>query len=115
MKLIILSRDLMFTSRLEGVARKLNLTVVQAPNAGDAASFAGEDDCRFLIVDLQFPGLDVKKIVEAVRQSGSGQVQIVACGPHVHEHRLEEARRAGCDQVVTRGQLDREAESILQP
>lgn len=114
MKLIILSRDLMFTSRLEGVARKLALTVAQASDMESAVAIVAAGDCRFLIVDLQLPNLDVKKLVDGVRASNAEPVQIIACGPHVHAQRLEAARQAGCDQVVSRGQLDREAEAILQ-
>jgi hypothetical protein len=55
-------------------------------------------------------------VVAAARKGASEQnspLAILAYGPHVHEDRLAAARAAGCDAVVSRGQLDREADSLL--
>ncbi len=115
-KLVLVSGDLMLGARVEGAARQCGLTMVTA--AGHAQAIAASaDECRAVLIDLRTPGLDVAELVDALRQQTahlSARLTIVACGPHVHEQRLDEARRAGCDLVVTRGQLDREAEAIFQ-
>ncbi|MCG8448682.1 MAG: hypothetical protein MI725_03755 [Pirellulales bacterium] len=111
MKLYLLSQDLMLTARTEGVARKLGMRVVTLRDS--AAATCGLEDCQLLVVDLGLAGVDLEKTVRQVRQLQT-PVPIVACGPHVHEVRLEEARNAGCDLVVSRGQWDRDAEKLCQ-
>ena len=114
MKLVLLSRDLMLTSRVDGVATQKGFATIHAADHVGAVAAAKDDDCQILFVDLQLPGLDINALVNGVREKASREVRIVACGPHVHEHRLAAAREAGCDQVVTRGQFDREADTILE-
>jgi len=112
-KLVLVSSDLILGARIEGATQQCGLTMVTVGGQGPALEASG-DDCRAVIIDLRTPGINVAKLVEALRKQGDSSLPIVACGPHVHEQRLDEARRAGCDLVLTRGQLDREAESILQ-
>ncbi len=114
MKLVILSRDLMLTSRIDGVANKKSFAIVHAADLANAVSSVADEECQILFVDLQLPGLDIETLVREVREIRSEGVRIIACGPHVHEHRLAAAQRAGCDLVVTRGQFDREADTILE-
>ena len=104
MNLLLLSQDLMLTARTEGVARKLGMTVVTRRDL----SAADWDSCRLLVVDLSLPGLDIPNVVK------QAVVPVIACGPHVHEARLADARQAGCDLVVSRGQWDRDAERLCQ-
>jgi len=121
-KLVLVSGDLVLGARVEGAARKCGLTMVTAAGHAPAVAACG-DDCRLVLIDLRSPGLDVAALVDELRQQTANPVPanlvpanlvIVACGPHVHEMRLDEARQAGCDLVVTRGQLEREAEAIFQ-
>lgn len=112
MKLVVFSRDLMLASSLEGAARKVGLELSTCSAQEAAVSAAMEEDCRFLLLDLGVPGLELSQLVQEIR-AATDQVQIIAFGPHVHEQRLTEAEQAGCDQVVTRGQLHREAEAIF--
>ncbi|NOY40685.1 MAG: hypothetical protein GXP26_02445 [Planctomycetes bacterium] len=114
MKLVFLGRDLMLSSRVEGAAQNLGFSVSHAADVAGAITALSNDECRLVFVDLQLPGLDIVALVEGVRKIEDAEVLIVACGPHVHEQRLNEARQAGCDRVVTRGQFDRDANSILQ-
>jgi len=113
MKLALLSRDLMLTSRVDGVANQKGYTTTPAADAASAIVAVADHDCQLLFVDLQLPGLDIVALVNQVRETSGSEVRIVACGPHVHEKRLAAARQAGCDLVVTRGQFDREADTIL--
>jgi len=113
--LLLASRDLMLSSRTEGAARKLGLTLVMAHDESQIYMLCAEENGPVvLLVDLRLPGLDIYQLVAAVRAGEGGSVPILACGPHVHEARLAAARKAGCDWVVTRGQLDRDLESLLQ-
>ncbi len=109
MKLLVLSNDLMIGARVEGAARQRGLTTVTVRDQQAAIDTASEGDCRVLIVDLRCPGLNIGDLVKSVKE----HLPLVACAPHVHEAKLEAARAAGCDAVVTRGQLDRELEELL--
>jgi DNA-binding NarL/FixJ family response regulator len=106
-KLVLVSGDLMVASRIEGAARKCGLNMSTA--VGHAVA---EGDCRVVLVDLRTPGLELPTLIANVRQLAP-QPAVVAFGPHVHEESLAQARNAGCDLVVSRGQLERDAESIL--
>lgn len=114
MKLVLLSRDLMLSSRVDGAARRCGYSVVVAAEQSLAVSAVADNDCQLLFVDLQLPDLEIAALVDQVRRSAAGDLCIVACGPHVHERRLHAAREAGCDRVVTRGQFDQQADQILQ-
>ena len=111
-KLLLVSSDLVLSSRIQGATANCGLALTTAADHA-AAVAACDDDCRVVLLDLRTAGLDVAALVEGLRQH-SAKLSIVACGPHVHAQRLKEARAAGCDMVVTRGQLDQEAESILR-
>ncbi len=110
MKLLLLSNDLMIGSCVEGAARQHELTMVTVRDQQAAIDAASEGDCRALIVDLRLPGLNIGDLVESVKE----HLPVVACAPHVHETRLAAAREAGCDVVLTRGQLDRELGAVLE-
>ena len=110
-QLVLVSQDLMFTSRTEGIARQLGMTFSTASNLGAVSS--SHDDCQLIVVDLTFPGIDIEELVRQIRNSNSN-VPIIACAPHVHEQRLEQARKAGCNLVVSRGQWDRAAERLCE-
>ena len=113
MKLVLLSHDLMIASCVEGAARQSGLTTVTVRDQQTALDTASDEACRLLLVDLRLPGLGIEALVQSVRQTSKQHLPIVACGPHVHELNLTAARAAGCDVVVTRGQLDREAAEII--
>ncbi len=118
MKLVLLSGDLMLGACVEGAARKHGLSVVTVGNLETAITATADPECRILMIDLRLPNLQIVDLVTAVRQasdhSKSPSVSIIACGPHVHEAKLAEARQAGCDAVVTRGQFDRDAQALLE-
>ena len=111
-KLLLVTGDLMLLSRLERVAQVCSLTKVVAANR-DQAVTACDAACQVAIIDLQASGNDISTIVAKLKEVNP-ELSIVAAGPHVHEQKLQQAQQAGCDVVVSRGQLDRDAESIVQ-
>jgi hypothetical protein len=60
------------------------------------------------------PGLDVHALVAAVREASPNGARVLAFGPHVHEASLAAARAAGCDEVVTRGEIERRLDAAVQ-
>jgi CheY-like chemotaxis protein len=111
-KLVLFSGDLMLGARVEGAARKCELAMVTCASS-ESAITAAADECLVVLIDLRTPGINLAELVESLRQPPTNTT-IIACAPHVHTERLEAARQAGCDLIVTRGQLDREADAIFQ-
>ena len=109
--MLLVSGDLMLGARVAGAAKQCGLSLV---TVGDPLTVlaAVQDQCRLVLIDLRLQNLEIAALVDQLRQQNA-QLSIVACGPHVHEQRLQAAKQAGCDSVVTRGQLEREAESIF--
>lgn len=102
----ILSSDLFFFSQLEGAARAQGYTVVQCADAA-ALLAAANHNLRFVLIDLKTPGTDLAELVPAVREAAAPTATVIAYGPHVQAAAIEAAQSAGCDQVLTQGQLHR--------
>jgi CheY-like chemotaxis protein len=113
MAVVLLSSDLAVLSRVEGAARRSGETVRQAGSGPQAAEICESGDVRLVVVDLSTPGIDLATVVPRLHAGTSASRRIMAFGPHVHEGRLAEARDAGCDLVVTRGQFFSQLDSLL--
>src|SRR4051812_16756194 len=102
---LFLSSDLMFTSRVAGaaMAQGVELSVVanQAALPDKVAA-----DCKLALIDLTLDGLNLPAAVRGIR-AGAPAARIVAYGPHVDEALLADAKEAGCDEVLTRGQFNK--------
>ena len=112
MSVVLLSSDLTVLSRVEGAAARLGHSVRVASKDWPGVENAGEMP-TLVLVDLSLPTLDVAAVVNGVRSAAGSATRVVAFGPHVHEARLAAAREAGCDQVVSRGQLMTQLDTIL--
>lgn len=100
---LLIGQDLVFVSQITGVAGTVGLTVAVAPGLPQALTMLAEESFAFVLIDLTVPGLSVAEVVQACGRETCPRV--VAFGPHVHDQRLAEAREAGCDEVLTRGQF----------
>jgi DNA-binding NarL/FixJ family response regulator len=109
---LFLSSDLMFASRVGSAARALGISLVQVP---DPAALPAKitADCGLALVDLTLEKLNLPAAVKAIR-AGAPTARVVAYGPHVDEAALADARDAGCDEVVTRGQFNKQYAELLQ-
>src|SRR5882672_6529796 len=113
MTIAALISDLALQSQVRGAAEIVGQQVVFATSE-DALSAAAQAHLpRLILLDLTHPGLRPEGIVARVREASSGAT-IVAFGPHVHKERLEAARRAGCDLVLSRGQFHADMAAILR-
>jgi DNA-binding NarL/FixJ family response regulator len=103
-----LTNDLFFSSRVAGVAQRLG---VDLQVGGSVEKIA--EDCRLVLIDLTLPSLDVTAVVNTIKER-CPTARVVAYGPHVHEAQLAAATAAGCDEVLSRGQFDRDMERVLR-
>ena len=69
---------------------------------------------RCVILDLAMPGLSPADVIAAVSNSTTtDKPHVIAFGSHVHTARLEESRKAGCDDVMPRSRFSAELTEIL--
>lgn len=113
MTVVLLSSDLTVLSRVEGAANRQGKAVQIASTGPQALDRDSAGQAELLIIDLSLPSLDVEAIVGQLKSKGTAATRIIAFGPHVHEMRLNAARDAGCDLVVSRGRFFAQLDSIL--
>jgi hypothetical protein len=109
-RILLVSPDLMATSRIAQLAREAGAAVetirsLETPPVGCTGGY------RLVLLDLQaFPD-DPAVLVTQIRAILTGlpghdsAPPLVAFGPHVHRQRLDDARAAGADEVLSRGEL----------
>lgn len=104
-KVLILSGDLFFTSSLRSAAESAGFAaeVDAMPKAKRFIPRLASEGYSAVVIDLESPGLDVATVIEAL--PAEARPLTIAFGPHVQVARLEAARQAGCDHVVSRGQI----------
>lgn len=109
LKILLVSPDLLATSRIAALARPLAARVETLRSLDDELPGGPFD---LVLLDLQgLPGdaavlvARVAKLVERQPADGGARAKIVAFGPHVHKDRLADAQAAGADAAVSRGEL----------
>jgi DNA-binding NarL/FixJ family response regulator len=113
MEVVLLATDLMVVSRVQGAATQAGAAIKVAANESQAVQLCRDANAGLLIIDLATPALSLEPIQQMTADS-TRTTRIVAFGPHVHEDRLERAREAGCDLVVSRGRFFNEVDTILR-
>lgn len=114
MPVYYLTSDLLFSSRVAGAASNLGVDLQVVGSVAQLLQRANVSiDCKLVLVDLTLSSLELDAAVQAIREH-LPQAKIVAYGPHVHEERLAAAAAAGCDEVLSRGQFDREFGRLLR-
>lgn len=109
LRILLVSSDLMSSSRIVGLARSVGAEVETLAHL-DAAPHSGP--FAIVLVDLQALTGDAAAIVgrartmlESLPAQAGIPAKIVAFGPHVHRQRLDAATAAGADAAISRGEL----------
>jgi CheY-like chemotaxis protein len=110
---LLLSDDLMFTSRITATARQLGLDVLSAGAQAGLECLAERQAPRCVILDLANPGLDVEALLRRLRAACPAPPLVVAYGSHVDTATLRAAREAGCDLVLPRSKFVEELPRAL--
>jgi CheY-like chemotaxis protein len=115
MLILFLTTDLVFPSRVAGVAQQLGVRMETAATADAlvAKTTAASSDNILVLLDLNSPAFDPAAVVQQLRALPTPPQTMIAFGPHVHEEKLAAAKAAGCDLVLTRGQFDAQMRSLL--
>ncbi len=109
----LLTNDLMFQSRVSGAAKNAAKTlIVDRSVEGLAGRCVDKNSVQVTLIDLSFAGVDLQDAIPALKKEFPN-TKVIAFGPHVDIDRLEQAELAGADKVMTRGQFDRDLQSII--
>ncbi len=101
----------MFSSRVVSAAKAQRVELVLVADQTALADKIAAD-CRLGLIDLSLDQLNLPAAVRAIK-AGAPAAQVVAYGPHVDEGLLADAKEAGCDVVLTRGQFNKQYAELL--
>jgi len=97
---LLLSDDLLFTSKITGTAAALGLSVRVARTPAALIELAAKEPPGGILIDLHHPGLDLATLLPTLKGS-----RVIAYGSHVEADTLRAAREAGCDLVLPRSKF----------
>src|SRR5262245_11758383 len=106
-----LTSELMMRSQLAAAARAAGVDLEFCASGAALVERGAAVRPRLIIIDLSEPGLDLAALVPALKAAGVSST-VLAFGPHVHTDRLQSAKAAGCDLVISRGQFHAQAASL---
>ncbi len=110
---LVVSSDLMVSSQLSGAIRSLGCHCrVVAPQLALVENLP--ENLSLAILDLAARALEPVELVSQLRRRFGESLRVIAFGPHVHKASLETAGEAGCDEVLTRGQMMSTLAEVLQ-
>src|SRR5512135_175109 len=99
---LLLSRDLIFTSKITGTARALGRRVLVAGDGALASTLIEQWRPRVVFVDLSAGELVQPAALLAFQKLVGPSIPFVAFGAHVDTAALAVARGVGCDPVLPR-------------
>ena len=101
-RVVMLSGDLMFASRVRSMIEKVGATFVFGGNLPDGPL----NDVHTVILDLGTRG-GLADSLKAMCDDRCPQARLIAFGPHVQVGKLQRAKDSGIEMVMTNGQFDR--------
>jgi CheY-like chemotaxis protein len=107
--LVVVVRDLVFRSKIHAAAERQGVPLRLAPRGSTLAEALAGIERPTVLADLSEPGL-----LEQVRAAkAAGPVRVIGFLGHLQEGLMAEARAAGVDEVLTRGQFVVRLDSLL--
>ena len=112
MIIVLFTNDLMFQSRIAAAARNVGGELMVARSLESIQSRLTDREPSLIVFDLSFAGIDLQETTATMRERFPNAKQL-AYGPHVDVDRLQQATALGIDEVLTRGQFDRNMTAIF--
>ena len=103
--------DLFMGSKVSGTAGQLGIQVKFA-SSRHALLDGARSRPDLVIVDLDAQQVDPLGAIREIRSASD--LRLIAFANHVHGARLEEARAAGCDEVLTKGSFSARLPTLLE-
>jgi hypothetical protein len=111
---VLVSRDLIFISKITGTARALGYGVAVAGNSALVSKTIDDVKPKVVFVDLAAAELGRAEAILAYQKAAGAQVPIVAFGSHVDTASLDAAREAGCREVMPRSRFTIELPNLIR-
>jgi hypothetical protein len=111
---LLLSRDLIFTSKITGTARALGACVLVAGDPGLASAMIDQWRPVVVFADLTSGALVAPPVLMDLRRQAHPSTVFVAFGPHVDTLALATARAAGCDEVMPRSTFSHQLPALIR-
>ncbi|MFK7778474.1 MAG: response regulator [Gimesia sp.] len=111
-QIVILCSNMMFLSKITGVADHLGFSHATATNSKRALELITDQARQLILIDMNLPNLDWE-LLASIHQTDSN-LQSIAFGPHVDTEQFQKARAAGCTQVIPRSKFSAQLPQLLQ-
>lgn len=106
---VMLSGDLIFSSRVKAAAERAGLLFRVAADLPEDET----ESIRFVVLDLSTRSKLATEIVTQCNER-CPQAKLIAYGPHVQVEKLGKARAAGIAMVMTNGQFDSQLPRLFE-
>ncbi len=110
---LLLSRDLIFTSKVTGTAQALGHRVRVVAGVAKATSLLAEFRPKAAFLDLAAGDLVAPEAIASYKLASPNTV-LVAFGSHVDTDALALAKSAGCDRVMPRSKFTVELPELIR-
>lgn len=110
-RVLVVSRDLIFKTKISALARESNVTVTSVRSLSELQE-ALHPDVRLVLVDLGIKEIPPREVVECAQRSAS-QPRIVGYYSHVEHEVGEAAREAGIPEIVARSKFVQRLPDLL--
>jgi hypothetical protein len=111
---LLLSRDLIFTSKITGTARALGYRFLTAGSVDQATTVIEQMRPRLIFADLASGDLTAPPALLALRRIAGPEAVFIAFGSHVDPASLDAARAAGCQEAMPRSRFVAELPELIR-
>ena len=111
---LLLSRDLIFTSKVTGTAGALGHRVIVAGNVALVSAMLAKWTPVVVFVDLASGDLVSPASIARYREIAPPGTPFLAFGSHVDTQALADASAAGCDPVMPRSRFTNELPALIR-
>ncbi len=111
---LLLSRDLIFTSKVTGTAAALGHRVVVVGDPARASALIAAGPPAVVFVDLAAGDLVAAPALRRFQAEAAAGTPFVAFGSHVDVQALADAAAAGCDPVMPRSRFTAELPALIR-
>jgi len=102
-RVLVICSDLFFSTQVANMVRAAGFESILEMQAARVSGLLASGCWAGVVVDMETTGLDLAALVGSL--GPAPRPRVVAFGPHVHTAKFEAAKAAGCDAVLTRGQI----------
>lgn len=109
----LFSDDLLWISRVMGVAKDVGCKIIPARTVEQLAKLTTQHGPRTVFVDLGHQAMtaDPTPVIEQIKATGA--TKLVAYGSHIETAQLAAARAAGCSPVLARSKMADQLAELL--